>query len=739
MAGPTVYKHVAEEFDFSSGTGIFAGKKFWVAQRVPSRSRLLDDIKANGGEIVQLEKMADYRIADHFRPTTCAPGTISYTFVEKSIKDGELQDPADHRAGPPLGEAREPASVYRPTKSGRAAYTAEEDRILYKWVRDAQEAGVQIGGNEIYMQLEAKYPRHTWQSWRDRYHKQLKNRPPSAFNIPDNAPPSPPSDQSNERMPPAPASPMRTKQQTPKPEQTSNTENPSRKGKSKSKSDYSVEELEGMFTVDDWLELYAFADLIDDSKGTDEYGTHWAQWAEAKGEQTAEQWQQYYEKVVYPQWLVDPVSKREKIKRQVERQHDEARPSQSQPSSSQSPELGRPNKLPSAKDQPVTKNPLDSLKNSADIASEIKVPSSSTAHPESSNFYEDRMERVTKRLRENDFAEQEEETRLAPPTKRRKSESATPTREDSVGPNKEVGTQHQSVEISSAESSQSTSHLEDAEELMQEHIRSEALDLGDDATMVNLEADPEEKEVESIESDDFPDTDQLHPPPADNVVSDNLPSNTPTPRAARQKVSYFDTQAILSPTQDSLSRPHDHTYGIKPHQRQRSSSPFQQLESDASTTQSLEEFRRSLQEEEGPDQTLYSQAPPQPLRLSSSPAPSSASSTSTGSGDPDPPLTGDEIDEFYEDRNEEGWSNDYISKALKRTRMRPELAVRVLEAWKDGNPLPKARGIWSIEDDVAVESGDGLELAKLAKKHSLDGWGGITERLLFLEVYRSYN
>jgi hypothetical protein len=737
MAGPTVYKHVAEEFDFSSGAGIFAGKKFWVAQRVPSRSRLLDDIKANGGEIVQLEKMADYRIADHFRPTTCAPGTISYTFVEKSIKDGELQDPANHRAGPSLGEAREPGSVYRPTKSGRAAYTAEEDRILYKWVRDAQEAGAQIGGNEIYMQLEAEvcinkepflglvanepqYPRHTWQSWRDRYHKQLKNRPPSAFNIPDNAPPSPPSDQSNERMPPAPASLMTTKQQTPKTEQTSNTKNLSRKGKSKSKSDYSVQELEGIFTVDDWLELYAFADLIDDSKGTDEYDTTWAQWAEFKDEQTGEQWQQYYEKVVYPQWLVDPVSKRQKIKRQVERKYDEARASES---------------------QPVTKDPLDSLKNSANIASEIKAPSSSTAHPESSNFYEDQMERFTKRLRENDFAEQEEETRLAPPTKRRKSESATPTREDSVGSDKEAGTQHQPVEISSAESSQSTSHSEDVEELMQEHIRSEALDSGDDdTTMVNLEADPEEKEVESIESDDFPDTDELHPPPpADNVVSDDLPSNTPTPRAARQKVSYFDTQAILSPTQDSLSRPHNHAYGTKPHERQRSSSPFQQLESDASTTQSLEEFRRSLQEEEGPDQTLYSQAPPQPLRLSSSPAPSSASSTSTGSGDPDPPLTGDEIDEFYEDRNEEGWSNDYISKALKRTRMRPELAVRVLEAWKDGNPLPKARGIWSIEDDVAVESGDGLELAKLAKKHSLDGWGGITERLLFLEVYRSYN
>jgi hypothetical protein len=94
---------------------------------------------------------------------------------------------------------------------------------------------------------------------------------------------------------------MTTKQQTHKTEQTSNTKNLSWKGKSKSKSDYSVQELEGIFTVDDWLELYAFADLIDDSKGTDEYDATWAQWAEFKDEQTGEQWQQYYEKVVYPQ------------------------------------------------------------------------------------------------------------------------------------------------------------------------------------------------------------------------------------------------------------------------------------------------------------------------------------------------------------------------------------------------------------------------------------------------------
>ncbi|KAG9187555.1 hypothetical protein G6011_05426 [Alternaria panax] len=812
MAGPTVHKDVAEGFEFSSGAGIFSGKKFWVAQRVPSRTRLLDDIKANGGEMVVLEKKADYRIADHFRPSTCAPGTISYTFVEKSIKEGELQDPGEHAAGPPMDEAREPGSVHQPPKSGRAFYTAEEDRILYKWVRDAEAAGARVNGNEIYKQLEAKYPRHTWQSWRDRYQKQLKNRPPSTVNIPDNAPPSPPSDQSNERMPLALSEPA--KQETPKTEQASNVTNLGSKGKSKTKTDYSVDELETMFSTDDWLHLYAFVEEINNLKGTDQWESAWDGWAEAEGRQTVDQWQQFYEKVVHLQWLRDPISQREKIKRKVVQKLDAPG---SQPTDLQSPKLGKPDEIPStaaaqeevgarqppcfdekrfikllkeihgerlapayalyamekkeevlnaqpalghvalhkllsdqwlslpaeekapyfAKDQSIMKVTLESSRSPAHIASETKVLSSSTAHPESLNFYKDQEERYTKRLRENDFVEQEEETQLAPPAKRQKSGSATFTQKDPKGSSEGVCTQNQPAEISSVENSQSTSESQDAEELMQEQIRSESPDPGDDdATMVNLDENPEEKEVESTESDSFLGIDQLHPqPPSDNV---DLRSNTPTPRAARQKVSNFSTQAILSSTQVNVPRPHEHAYGAKP-QEQRCSSPFQQPESDASTTQSVEEFRRCLAEEEDPDQTLYSQAPQQLLRLSPSPAPSSTSSISTDSGDPDPPLTRDEIDEFYEDRNEEGFPNEFISKALKRTRMRPELAVRVLEAWRGGKPLPMDRGIWSIEDDAAVESGDGLELAKLELKHSLDGWGGITERLKFLEAYRSYN
>jgi hypothetical protein len=144
MAAPTVFEDVAEGFGLDGVGQLFADLKFWVAQRVPSRNRLLDDIKANGGEI-----------ADHFRKD-CPPGTISYEFVEKSIQEGQLRDPEDHRAGPPLGESREPGAINRPTKGGRAAYDAEEDRILYKWVRDCEANGGLSSGNEIYKQLEAK-------------------------------------------------------------------------------------------------------------------------------------------------------------------------------------------------------------------------------------------------------------------------------------------------------------------------------------------------------------------------------------------------------------------------------------------------------------------------------------------------------------------------------------------------------------------------------------------------------
>lgn len=153
MAGQIVYDDFAESARLQGQ--LFAGKKFWVAQRVPTRNYLLDLIKSNGGDVVKLEKSADYMIADHFR-RDCPPGSISYTFIDKSIKNGAVEAPESHPAGPPAGTVREAGSIVRPAKGARVPYTAEDDRILYEWVRDHQGKLGLVGGNELYMQLEKK-------------------------------------------------------------------------------------------------------------------------------------------------------------------------------------------------------------------------------------------------------------------------------------------------------------------------------------------------------------------------------------------------------------------------------------------------------------------------------------------------------------------------------------------------------------------------------------------------------
>lgn len=107
----------------------------------------------------------------------------------------------------------------------------------------------------------------------------------------------------------------------------------SKQGQNKinTENDNSIDNLELLFDWEDWQELYAFADLIDSVHGTEQYDSGWEEWAKTQGDKTAEQWRQYFEKVVRPQWLRDPEWKRAKIKTQVEKKHDsEENVSQSQ-------------------------------------------------------------------------------------------------------------------------------------------------------------------------------------------------------------------------------------------------------------------------------------------------------------------------------------------------------------------------------------------------------------------------
>ncbi|KAG9199890.1 hypothetical protein G6514_007790 [Epicoccum nigrum] len=802
MAPGIVYENVTEDAELEAGS-LFKGKQFWIALRVPGRKELEAVVIANGGSVVKLEKQADYMIADHFRPKHCPPGSISYTFVRESVAKGELQDPDDHPAGPRVGTAREVGSSSRPAKSTRTPYTQEEDRILYKWAKTAEQSGLQVRGNELYKQLEAQYPQHTFQSWRDRYLKKLQYMPASAFNMSDSAPLSPikavenfaskankpcaeqgtglvknkdkaaaavktgpvstGSSASKEHTTSQPAvrntGLVKNKDNTraaatseqPGSTQTGNNKNQTNAGIVLSKKqdagegEYTLKQLEAMFSAEDWESLYAFVKEIEDcSKEDGEYAKGWAKWAEDQGKQTAEQWRQYYEKVVRPQWLKDPESKRERIRKKVQERPDDAGSDETQSQNSSQTQEQAESASPT-QTVPSPKAPKHVAANV--LPSDSGLASESTAQQESPKYLRDGYESALKRIRgEVDGAAESKETWRPAKIARKISRSPTPVQPEDV-----VGTQEQPLEISSVANSPSPEStpeaaidtaLEEAEdeEVEDEEAESEApegeVDLYAPIPRPNVPVGDDEDLKSNASSTDFVHTTPL-PRPAripeiededveeeeddkEDSDEDSLPSNSRTPRAIKHNA--FDTQAILSPSQNrpqisALPRP------------RLDSSPPHRSDSDASVTQSLQEFSSYLQ-----DDPPLAPAPARPA----SPTPSSASSASTiaSDTDPDPPLTHDELPLFVAQCTDAGFDDAAVRLALRRTRGRPTLAETVLEAWREGLPLPVQRGIWSKEEDAVLESGDGRALQALATRHSLDGWGGVTERMNFLRAWR---
>ncbi|PVH78402.1 hypothetical protein DL98DRAFT_573149 [Cadophora sp. DSE1049] len=162
MAARIVYEGAA------GGRGdLFQGKKFWLSHRIPMRNYWKEQLESNGGSVVQLEINADMILVDHARKD-CPPGSISWTWVEQSLRNGILEDIKDHRAGPAQAQVREAGST-QPTKKTRTKFSPEDDRILMEWVARAERKGSSILGNTIYQLLAQKYPHHTWQSWLDRW------------------------------------------------------------------------------------------------------------------------------------------------------------------------------------------------------------------------------------------------------------------------------------------------------------------------------------------------------------------------------------------------------------------------------------------------------------------------------------------------------------------------------------------------------------------------------------------
>lgn len=132
---------------------IFHGLNIFVTQRCPTRSTILAAIERHGGVIVKLDSNADHIIADHLR-RDCPPGSLSYTWIETSVRDQRLADKDSHRAGPSTGPVRVAPGLQRPS-GGRVPFTAQDDIVLWNWVQQHGSKSKGILGNELYKQLEA--------------------------------------------------------------------------------------------------------------------------------------------------------------------------------------------------------------------------------------------------------------------------------------------------------------------------------------------------------------------------------------------------------------------------------------------------------------------------------------------------------------------------------------------------------------------------------------------------------
>jgi len=178
MTSNIVYDGVqrADTEDGSANT-LFAGQRLWFAHSVPQRKWLIENAENNGAVIVAMDKDADVRLVDHAKKNN-APGTHSYKYVENSIRKAVLENLADHVVGPATRVSRPVGSTTTAPRHGRTPFTNEDDQQLWDWVQPYVDQGLAWKGNEIYKQLESVNPRHTFQSWRDRYikHTRFQNR-----------------------------------------------------------------------------------------------------------------------------------------------------------------------------------------------------------------------------------------------------------------------------------------------------------------------------------------------------------------------------------------------------------------------------------------------------------------------------------------------------------------------------------------------------------------------------------
>ncbi|KFZ03192.1 hypothetical protein V502_11151 [Pseudogymnoascus sp. VKM F-4520 (FW-2644)] len=297
-----VYEGVA------GGGDLFQGQKFFIAQRVPARTELIKNVevnmplpgivaatnitKRNGGFVVPIEKNADVLIADHAKPKFAPANSISWTYLEQSMKKGQLEDLETHRISSPSRTGR-PGG---PSKSTRTPFTHEESMAISIWVAKAELMGLPPRGNEIYEQFAEKNPRHTPQSWRDHWIKQHSDRPRPEIDMNSTDwPVKKKGDRLRRAIPPAPQS----KNVTTTPNASGARKHPVLRSPSLPTTPYSPEEELPFTEEDNEILEKEYPDIID--VPPEDWVRAWEAFAKKYGRHTAGDWCHHYLTVFKPQ------------------------------------------------------------------------------------------------------------------------------------------------------------------------------------------------------------------------------------------------------------------------------------------------------------------------------------------------------------------------------------------------------------------------------------------------------
>ena len=175
-------------------TNIFAGGKFYVSLQVPECNKVKATIRDHGGEVTTKEADAHYLLFDPDKAHKAPNGALNYRIILDSVKEKCFQNQDRYRLqniGP------RPVGSIRPIKTRRAKFTAEEDITIWTLANDYEAGKIAPGKAEMWKNLERQVndwelrntlqfkgncnqnPRHTWQSYQDRYTKILKHNPPA--------------------------------------------------------------------------------------------------------------------------------------------------------------------------------------------------------------------------------------------------------------------------------------------------------------------------------------------------------------------------------------------------------------------------------------------------------------------------------------------------------------------------------------------------------------------------------